>query len=116
METGVLREVPARLTGDLRVSVTDRCNFRCQYCMPAEGLPWLERAEILDFEEITRIVSGFAGMGGGGWRGAARRGTWTCGETTGWGPWSRGGGGGDARPPGGEPLVRREFPRLVSML
>ena len=36
-----------RLIGDLRVSVTDRCNFRCQYCMPAEGLPWLERSEIL---------------------------------------------------------------------
>ena len=36
-----------RRIGDLRVSVTDRCNFRCQYCMPAEGLPWLERDEIL---------------------------------------------------------------------
>ena len=42
-----------RLIGDLRLSVTDRCNFRCQYCMPAEGLPWLERSEILTFEEIA---------------------------------------------------------------
>ena len=42
---------------DLRVSVTDRCNFRCQYCMPAEGLPWLERDEVLRFEEIERLVA-----------------------------------------------------------
>ena len=53
------------MIGDLRVSVTDRCNFRCQYCMPAEGLPWLERDEILSFEEITRLVSIFAAMGVG---------------------------------------------------
>jgi cyclic pyranopterin phosphate synthase len=76
-----------RLISDLRVSVTDRCNFRCQYCMPAEGLPWLERAEILSFEEIERLVRVMAGMG-----------------VT------------DLRLTGGEPLVRREFPRLVSML
>jgi GTP 3',8-cyclase len=76
-----------RLIGDLRVSVTDRCNFRCQYCMPADGLPWLERAEILSFEEITRLVGLFAAMG-------VR----------------------DVRLTGGEPLVRREFPRLVAML
>jgi cyclic pyranopterin phosphate synthase len=76
-----------RLIGDLRVSVTDRCNFRCQYCMPAEGLPWLEREEILRFEEITRLVSILARMGVG-----------------------------DIRLTGGEPLVRRDFPRLVSML
>jgi cyclic pyranopterin phosphate synthase len=76
-----------RLIGDLRVSVTDRCNFRCQYCMPAEGLPWLERAEILSFEEITRLVSVLARMGVA-----------------------------DVRLTGGEPLVRRHFPRLVQML
>jgi cyclic pyranopterin phosphate synthase len=76
-----------RLIGDLRVSVTDRCNFRCQYCMPAEGLPWLERDELLRFEEITRLVGVFAAMGVG-----------------------------DVRLTGGEPLVRREFPKLVSML
>ncbi|HTU29052.1 MAG TPA: GTP 3',8-cyclase MoaA [Solirubrobacteraceae bacterium] len=87
METELLRDGHGRLIGDLRVSVTDRCNFRCQYCMPAEGLPWLEREEILTFEEITRIVSVFAAMGVG-----------------------------DVRLTGGEPLVRREFPRLVTML
>jgi GTP 3',8-cyclase len=76
-----------RLIGDLRVSVTDRCNFRCQYCMPAEGLPWLERAEILSFEEISRIVGLLAKMGVG-----------------------------DIRLTGGEPLVRRDFPKLVQML
>jgi cyclic pyranopterin phosphate synthase len=87
METERLRDGHGRLIGDLRVSVTDRCNFRCQYCMPAEGLPWLERAELLRFEEITRIVSVFAAMGVG-----------------------------DVRLTGGEPLVRRDFPRLVSLL
>jgi cyclic pyranopterin phosphate synthase len=76
-----------RQIGDLRVSVTDRCNFRCQYCMPAEGLPWLERSEILTFEEITRIVELFASMGVG-----------------------------DVRLTGGEPLVRRDFPVLAGML
>ena len=82
-----LRDGHGRLIGDLRVSVTDRCNFRCQYCMPAEGLPWLEREEILTFEEITRLVSVLAEMG-------VR----------------------DVRLTGGEPLVRREFPRLARML
>jgi cyclic pyranopterin phosphate synthase len=76
-----------RQIGDLRVSVTDRCNFRCQYCMPAEGLPWLERAEILTFEEISRLVGLFASMGVG-----------------------------DVRLTGGEPLVRRDFPVLAGML
>jgi cyclic pyranopterin phosphate synthase len=76
-----------RQIGDLRVSVTDRCNFRCQYCMPAEGLPWLERDEVLRFEEIARLVGVFAAMGVG-----------------------------EVRLTGGEPLVRREFPMLVSML
>ena len=46
-----------RFISDLRVSVTDRCNFRCQYCMPADGLPWLDRQEILRFEEIERVVA-----------------------------------------------------------
>ena len=46
-----------RVISDLRVSVTDRCNFRCQYCMPADGLPWLDRDEVLRFEEIERLVS-----------------------------------------------------------
>jgi GTP 3',8-cyclase len=76
-----------RKISDLRVSVTDRCNFRCQYCMPAEGLPWLERSAVLSFEEIERLVRVFASMG-----------------VT------------DLRLTGGEPLVRRDFPRLVAML
>jgi cyclic pyranopterin phosphate synthase len=76
-----------RLIGDVRVSVTDRCNFRCQYCMPAEGLPWLERDEILRFEEIVRIVRLLGAMGVH-----------------------------DVRLTGGEPLVRRGFPELAGML
>src|SRR3954449_6221753 len=76
-----------RTISDLRVSVTDRCNFRCQYCMPAEGLPWLERAAVLSFEEIERLVRVFASMGVS-----------------------------DVRLTGGEPLVRRDFPKLVAML
>jgi cyclic pyranopterin phosphate synthase len=76
-----------RRIGDLRVSVTDRCNFRCQYCMPAEGLPWLERDDVLHFEEIERLVALLASMGVA-----------------------------DVRLTGGEPLVRRDFPTLVGML
>src|SRR5213082_2213138 len=82
-----LRDGHGRLIGDLRVSVTDRCNFRCQYCMPAEGLPWLERSEIMTFEEIERLVALFVSMGIE-----------------------------DVRLTGGEPLVRRDFPALVEML
>src|ERR687888_10673 len=82
-----LKDGHGRLIGDLRVSVTDRCNFRCQYCMPAEGLPWLERSELLTFEEIERLVRLLVAMGVE-----------------------------DVRLTGGEPLVRKEFPRLVSML
>jgi cyclic pyranopterin phosphate synthase len=87
MDLEALRDGHGRRIGDLRVSVTDRCNFRCQYCMPAEGLPWLERAEILTFEEITRIVSLLGRMGVH-----------------------------DVRLTGGEPLLRRDFPRLAAML
>jgi GTP 3',8-cyclase len=82
-----LRDGHGRLIGDLRVSVTDRCNFRCQYCMPAEGLPWLERGDILTFEEIARLVALLASIGVH-----------------------------DVRLTGGEPLVRRDFPRLAAML
>jgi GTP 3',8-cyclase len=76
-----------RRIADLRLSVTDRCNFRCQYCMPAEGLPWLERDAVLRFEEIERIVGLVAQMG-------VR----------------------SVRLTGGEPLVRRDFPVLAGML
>ncbi len=82
-----LIDAHGRVISDLRVSVTDRCNFRCQYCMPADGLPWLERDEVLSFEEIERLVGLLVGLGIE-----------------------------DVRLTGGEPLVRREFPRLVSML
>src|SRR3954467_13825845 len=82
-----LRDGHGRLIRDLRLSVTDRCNFRCQYCMPAEGLPWLERSDVLTFEEIERLGALFASLGVR----ALRR-------------------------PGGEPLVRRDFPRLAAML
>jgi GTP 3',8-cyclase len=84
--TALLDSHGRRIT-DLRVSVTDRCNFRCQYCMPAEGLPWMERDEILSFEEIERLVSVMTGLG-----------------VT------------DVRLSGGEPLVRRGFPALAARL
>ena len=71
----------------LRVSVTDKCNFRCKYCMPAEGLEWLPRDEILSFEEIQRLVAVLASMGVD-----------------------------EVRLTGGEPLVRRDMPVLVELL
>jgi GTP 3',8-cyclase len=76
-----------RAIGDVRVSVTDRCNFRCQYCMPAEGLPWLHRDELLTYEEIARLIALLGSMGVH-----------------------------DVRLTGGEPLARRELWRLVEML
>jgi cyclic pyranopterin phosphate synthase len=82
-----LHDGHGRRISDLRVSVTDRCNFRCQYCMPAAGLPWLEREEILSFEEIERLVRLFVSLGVD-----------------------------EVRLTGGEPLARREFPSLVAML
>jgi cyclic pyranopterin phosphate synthase len=71
----------------VRVSVTDKCNFRCRYCMPAEGLEWLERDELLSFEEIERLVRVLAAMGVD-----------------------------EVRLTGGEPLVRRDLPVLVRLL
>src|SRR5207248_4086225 len=71
----------------VRVSVTDKCNFRCTYCMPAEGLEWLRRDEILSFEEIARLVGVLARLGVS-----------------------------EVRLTGGEPLVRRDLPELVRML
>ena len=47
----------------LRISVTDKCNLRCTYCMPMEGLPWMHRDELLTYEEIEQIVRTMAGMG-----------------------------------------------------
>jgi cyclic pyranopterin phosphate synthase len=82
-----LRDGHGRAIEDLRLSVTDRCNLRCSYCMPAEGMPWLPREEVLSFEELTRVVGVLAPMG-------VR----------------------DVRLTGGEPLVRRDLPKLVAML
>jgi cyclic pyranopterin phosphate synthase len=76
-----------RAIGDVRISVTDRCNFRCQYCMPAEGLPWLEREAVLSYEELARIVSVLARLGVH-----------------------------DVRLTGGEPLARRDLARLIAMV
>ncbi|MEA2449128.1 MAG: 3,8-cyclase [Thermoleophilaceae bacterium] len=87
MASEQLTDGHGRRINDLRVSVTDRCNFRCQYCMPADGLPWLDRSALLSFEEIERLVRVFASLG-----------------VT------------DVRLTGGEPLVRRDFPKLVAML
>jgi cyclic pyranopterin phosphate synthase len=82
-----LRDSWGREIKSLRVSVTDKCNFRCRYCMPAEGLEWLERDELLSFEEIERLVRVLARMGVD-----------------------------EVRLTGGEPLVRRDLPALVGML
>jgi GTP 3',8-cyclase len=85
--SGALVDTFARVANDLRVSVTDRCNFRCTYCMPAEGLPWLPKSEILTFEEITTLVGVFASLG-------IR----------------------SIKLTGGEPTVRADLPKLVAML
>jgi GTP 3',8-cyclase len=53
--TGPLRDRYGRFMEDLRISLTDRCNFRCLYCMPEEGLPWLPTQEVMSFDEIERI-------------------------------------------------------------
>src|SRR5947208_14653207 len=82
-----LRDSWGREVKSLRVSVTDKCNFRCRYCMPAEGLEWLPRDEVLSYEEIARLVRVLATMGVD-----------------------------EVRLTGGEPLVRRDLPVLVSML
>jgi len=60
---GPLIDTFGRVGSDLRISVTDRCNFRCTYCMPAEGLNWLPKEEILAFEELTRLLRLFVGLG-----------------------------------------------------
>lgn len=72
---------------NMRISVTDKCNFRCTYCMPAEGLPWLKKAEILSYEEIVRIARISIALGIE-----------------------------QIRLTGGEPLVRRDVPELVRQL
>ena len=76
-----------RPLGNLRLSVTDRCNLRCQYCMPERDYVWLPRKDILDFEEVSLLVDVFADLG-------VDR----------------------VRLTGGEPLVRRDLPELVRMI
>ena len=51
-----LTDTHGRVVRDLRISVTDRCNLRCVYCMPAEGMPWLPKDQLLTYEEITRFA------------------------------------------------------------
>jgi cyclic pyranopterin phosphate synthase len=58
-----LRDTLGRAMKDLRISVTDRCNFRCSYCMPLEKYEWIDRSEILTFEEITRLSKLFIRLG-----------------------------------------------------
>lgn len=72
---------------DLRISVTDRCNFRCSYCMPLDEYEWIDKKEILTFEEITRLASIFVSLGVD-----------------------------KIRLTGGEPLVRQNLERLVSKI
>lgn len=82
-----LKDSFGRIINNLRISVTDRCNFRCRYCMPEEGLSWLKRDELLTFEEITRLVKILANLGVS-----------------------------KLRLTGGEPLLRKELSVLVAML
>ena len=82
-----LTDTQGRVVRDLRISVTDRCNLRCVYCMPAEGMPWLPRTEILSYEEITRFARLCLEFGVTG-----------------------------IRLTGGEPTVRQDLPQLVAML
>ena len=71
----------------VRVSVTDKCNLRCVYCMPLDGLDWLKRESLLSYEEIASVLRTMAGMGLE-----------------------------KVRITGGEPLVRKDLPRLVGMV
>lgn len=77
-----------RVVRDLRISVTDRCNFRCTYCMPEEGLNWLDRSEVLTYEEIERVAR-------------------ICVEQF---------GVDSLRLTGGEPTVRAHLPQLIAKL
>ncbi|HET7474417.1 MAG TPA: GTP 3',8-cyclase MoaA [Dermatophilaceae bacterium] len=61
--SGRLPDRFGRIATDLRVSVTDRCNLRCTYCMPADGLPWLPKPEMLSDDEMVRLVRVFVGLG-----------------------------------------------------
>jgi cyclic pyranopterin phosphate synthase len=83
----MLRDSYNRALKDLRISVTDRCNFRCGYCMPLDEYEWIDKKEILTFEEIARLARLFVGLGVE-----------------------------KIRLTGGEPLVRQDLPRLIEKL
>lgn len=85
--TTPIHDAFGRPLGSLRISVTDRCNLRCQYCMPEDEYIWLPRASLLTFEEIARLAGLLAGLGAG-----------------------------KLRLTGGEPLLRRDLDALVGML
>ena len=85
--SAALRDQHGRSIEYLRISITDRCNFRCVYCMPAEGLPWLPKQEILSYEEIVAVVRELAPLG-------LRR----------------------LRITGGEPTIRPDLPALIAQL
>jgi cyclic pyranopterin phosphate synthase len=76
-----------RVVTNLRISVTDRCNFRCRYCMPEEGMKWMNRKEILTFEEIVRLAKLFIALGIN-----------------------------KIRLTGGEPTLRKDLTKLIAML
>ena len=59
----ILQDSFGRVINNLRISVTDRCNFRCRYCMPEEGMVWLDRSELLSYEELARIARVFGELG-----------------------------------------------------
>lgn len=82
-----LVDTHGRTVRDLRISVTDRCNLRCVYCMPAEGMPWLPKGDLLTYEEIARFAGICVAHGVHG-----------------------------IRLTGGEPTVRADLPKLVAML
>src|SRR6266550_117417 len=83
----MVRDTYSRQMKDLRISVTDRCNFRCSYCMPFDEYEWVDKKEILTFEEITRLANLFVQLGVD-----------------------------KIRLTGGEPLLRRDLEKLISKL
>src|SRR5258705_10459411 len=87
MPVGPLIDTQGRVVRDLRISVTDRCNLRCVYCMPAEGMPWLPKGDLLTYEELTRFARVCLDLGVTG-----------------------------IRLTGGEPTVRADLPGLVPLV
>src|SRR6266480_3090649 len=87
MDTRPLVDSFGRVHDNLRISVTDRCNIRCFYCMPENDVQFVDRREILSFEEIERFARVAAGLGIN-----------------------------KLRVTGGEPLVRKDLPRLIEKL